>query len=207
MSFRQIIEQQFHGLAFERPLFYKYPLGLRFELSEGGSVLEQFLTALRKAGEICGAIFNASETITVCLRTTTDTNAFAHRAIMADLQKAGIFIPKKREIWLELMPKEDWFDETPMWWLNVAFLVPRALLENLLWCAVARDLTSIRPNPGCQIYLFNFEQALAIWPYDDRGMDVVGNDKATLRALYTQYSRYLLEYDKNKMDAAFAPIL
>lgn len=42
------VERIFGCNTFARPLFYSYPGGLRFELSESG-VIDQFLTALRKA--------------------------------------------------------------------------------------------------------------------------------------------------------------
>ncbi len=198
MSLRDQIKVQFLGKAFERPLFYKYPNGLRFELSEGGSVLEQFLTALRKASQICSHIF--TDQITVCLQVYAwNDNHFAYRTILHDLKAAGIYIPKEREIWLE--PQEDELE--PMR-LSIAFKAPKELLQNLLWCSVARDFSSIRPNPGCNVYLFNFTSKLMVWAYDDRGMDVVGSNHHALKALYTQFSSYLLEYDRAAMEMTFA---
>ncbi len=207
MTIRQRIETQFAGLAFARPLFYQYPIGLRFELSAGESVLEQFLTALRKAKEICNEVFANTENITVCLRVYTwhEHNQFSYRDTLQKLKTAGVIIPKQHEIWLEPLNSQDWFDNTvPMWWLNLAFELPKKQLQNLLWCALARDFTAIQPNPGCLIYLFNLPSDLMVWAYDDRGMDVVGANKQALGALYQKFFSYLLEYDRAKMDANFA---
>jgi hypothetical protein len=200
MSFRLQIQTQFLGKAFERPLFYSYPTGLRFELSEGGSFLEQFLTALRKATEICTSIF--TDNIVVCLQVYNwqTNNRFAYRSILRGLAAAGICIPKEKEIWLEQAPETT---GEPLWWVHVAFQVPKSLLPNLLWCAVARDFSSIQPNPGCQIYLFDLQNKLMALPYDDRGMDVVGENLQALKLLYTNFVGYLLEYDRQKMDAIF----
>jgi hypothetical protein len=41
MQLQKEIEAIFEGKAFLRPLFYSYPGGLRFELSEGGSAIEE----------------------------------------------------------------------------------------------------------------------------------------------------------------------
>jgi hypothetical protein len=205
MGFRGDIETIFLGKAFMRPLFYSYTGGLRFELSESGTALEQFLLALRKATEICSDIFPVGQTITVCLRVYTRSNPFDHRSTISSLKSAGIVIPKQREVWLEPIDADDWFEETqPEWWLNVAFDVSATLIQNFLWCALSRDFTSIRPNPGCLVYLFNLKSELIVWAYDDRGMDVVGPNKIALEKLYNKHSRYLLNYDRAVMDATFA---
>lgn len=40
-------------------------------------------------------------------------------------------------------------------------------------------------------------------PYDDRGMDVVGPNKALLSVLYNKHYQYLLEHDRAEIDATF----
>lgn len=182
---------------FLRPLFYQYTGGLRFELSEGGTMLEQFLRALEKANEICQYIFNDNQSIIVCLRTIQHSNIFAYREILRELVLAGIHIPKSFEYWLE----NDTDNE--IIWLYVAFEMPVNLLKNLLWCALATDFGSIRPNPHCWVYLFDCEKQIAVFPYDDRGMDVVGNNKKQLTKLYQKFNHYLLDYDRATMKATF----
>jgi hypothetical protein len=65
---RTQIEDTFYGKAFMRPLFYAYKQALRFELAEGGSAIEQFLCAMRKALTICEDIFATNDNLVVCLR-------------------------------------------------------------------------------------------------------------------------------------------
>ena len=86
---------------FLRPLFYQYTGGLRFELSEGGTMLEQFLRALEKANALCQYLFNDNQSIIVCLRTIQHSNIFTYREILRELVLAGIHIPKSFEYWLE----------------------------------------------------------------------------------------------------------
>jgi len=57
MNLELEIERVFGGKAFVRPLFYSYPGGLRFALSETGGVIEQFLSALQKSTKICSDVF------------------------------------------------------------------------------------------------------------------------------------------------------
>ncbi len=167
-------------------------------------MLEQFLLAMRKATEICSDIFPDQEPMTVCLRSHTRSNPFSHREILSNLNAAGIVIPKTREIWLEPIDEQDWFEESqPEWWLNVAFKASQTLIQSFLWCALTKDFGTVRPNPGCMVYLFNLKSELMVWAYDDRGMDVVGSNKTVLEELYNKHSSYLLDYDRAVMDATF----
>jgi Domain of unknown function (DUF3885) len=205
VNIQSSIETIFAGKAFMRPLFYSYPGGLRFELSEGGTMLEQFLLAMRKATEICDDIFTDHQPITVCLRVRTWSNCYAHRDILLGLKEAGISIPTTREIWLEPIDTEDWFEESqPEWWLNLAFEASPKLIQNFLWCTLSHSFGSIRPRVNSMMYLFNLQSQLMVWAYDDRGMDVVGPNKIALEELYIKRSSYLLDYDRAVMDTTFA---
>ncbi|MFJ4192700.1 DUF3885 domain-containing protein [Pseudomonas sp. NPDC089534] len=204
MNLQIEIDHLFDGQAFARPLFYACPGGLRFGLSEGGGMIEQFLTALRKATEVCRDVFDGEDSLTVCLRTHSRGNPMVHRATLRALQSAGIQIPAVRSVWSEMIDDE-WFDETvPEYWVNVAFEAPSDLLQAVLWCAMASDFGAIRPKPGCAFYLFNLNRQVMAFPYDDRGMDVVGPNKTLLSQLYRKHQAYLLDYDRDEMDATFA---
>jgi hypothetical protein len=206
VNLRNFIETTFDGRAFCRPLFYNYPGGLRFELSEGGTAIEQFLLAIQKAREICGDLFKPSDTIIVCLRrhTTQNESAFSLRPALSDLKEAGVTIPRERSIWTDPLERGDWFDENDAeFWFNVAFKIPNSLIQNLLWCAFAKDFGSIRPNPHGMVYFFNLEKRVMVFPYDDRGMDAVGPNHALLNSVFQKNRRYLLEYDLATMLQTF----
>lgn len=207
MDMRGTIESIFQGKAFLRPLFYSYPGGLRFELSEGGNEIQQFLLAIHKASAICASIFPAAAPITVCLRAMAKPNLFAHRPLLLALRAAGISIPSSRCIWLEPASPDDGFEpEDNTSWLHIAFEAPVSLLQNFLWCAFATDLASIRPRPRCNIYLFSLSNRVMVFPYDDRGMDVVGPNHTLLSQLYVKHHQTLLDYDRQAMSATFEPV-
>ena len=202
-SIQSRIAETFDGKAFLRPLFYTYPGGLRFELSEGGSAITQFLCALQKATRICAGIFSAAEPITVCFR--AHSYGFSHRSAIRELRDVGIRIPRQREFWLELVPTDERCqdeDEEDEWWINLAFETTLDLLPNLLWCAFAQDF-AIRPCPRCCVYLFELKTGVLVMPYDDRGMDVVGPNHTKLKALYDTFNANLLDYNRKAMQATF----
>ncbi|MHA3737135.1 DUF3885 domain-containing protein [Pseudomonas sp. Eth.TT006] len=205
MNLQLEIDRIFRGKAFARPLFYSYPGGLRFELSETGGVIEQFLTALRKSTEICSDIFLDDATLVACLRIHSGSNRFAHRPLIHALRSAGVNIPKERSVWSEEIDPEEWFcAREPEYWINIAFEAPATLLQALLWCALARDFAAIQPKPNCVLYLLNLKKHVMVFPYDDRGMDVVGPNKGLLSQLYRLHHTYLLDYDRHTMDTTFA---
>ncbi|AZD15044.1 DUF3885 domain-containing protein [Pseudomonas chlororaphis] len=199
------IERVFGSKAFVRPLFYSYPGGLRFELSEGSGVIEQFLSALRKSTQICSDIFVGETTLVACLRIHSGSNPFAHRAAIHALRSAGIDIPAERSVWSEEIDPGEWYCENESeHWVNVAFEAPITLLQAFLWCALAKDFSVIQPKPRCNFYLFNLKKHVMVFPYDDRGMDVVGPNTALLLQLYRHYHAHLLDYDRPVMDITFA---
>jgi Domain of unknown function (DUF3885) len=207
MEIRRKINSVFGTNIFERPLFYSYPGGLRFGLSEDSISISQFLLAIKKATIIRSDIFQDAENCLVCLRTKADAHQFAHRKILRELKAAGIKIPKSRSIWLETSSKDDWFDKNePEFWLTIAFEAPINLLQNFLWCAVSTDFGHISPRPLCSIYLVNLSAGVVAFPYDDRGMDVVGSNQSFLANLYRQHHKYLLTYDLKTMEATFGTL-
>jgi len=199
MDFRSAIESAFGARAYAEPLFYSCPHGLRFGLSEGDTSIGRFLAAMRKATRICADIFDDEEPITVCLRTTVTPDRCGVRESLSELRSAGIRIPRLRSLWMVEEPAH----EDEMRSLHVAFEAPASALQNLLWCALASDFADIRPCPRCHVYLFNLKRGVMVFPYDDRGMDVVGPNHDLLGHLYVAHHQDLLEHDRDAMKASF----
>ena len=202
MNFKTKI-QGIAGGIYRHALFYNFPGGLRFELSEGGSPLDQALSALRKAAIVCDDIFSGEERILVHLEAWRPASRFALRTMLSELKVAGIPIPKVREVWFDAEGQDE-EDGEDLRLLCCAFEVPVSKLQNLIWCAITTDLGSLRPKPRCRVYLLNLNKSLVVHPYDDRGMDVIGKDKSALSALYNRYGDLLLNYDIEAMRQTFA---
>lgn len=194
--------QEIVGQPYRYALFYNFPGGLRFELSEGGNPLDQVLTALRKATAVCEDVFAKEEKILVHLLTFLSSSRFGLRRKLRELQIAGITIPKVRELWLDTVDQDD--DEV-FYWVNCAFEVPVSKIQNLIWCAVTTDFgTSLAPNPQCRVYLLNPNDGIVVHPYDDRGMDVISQRKSALAGLYARHKDLLLSHDIEVMRETFA---
>jgi hypothetical protein len=200
MTYKEIIRELTETGSYRHALFYNFPGGLRFELSEGGSAFDQVLTALRKSTAICEDGLGQDKII-VHLQRFVFSTRFELRESLRELDIAGVSIPALRSVWVEINEDDD-FGEGQ--WVNCVFEVPTSKLQNLLWCALATDFRRIHPNPHCLIYLVNPENGILIHPYDDRGMDIICRFAAPLKALYEKYNAWLLDYDRPDMDRTFS---
>jgi len=200
MMLREKIQEAV-GCTYRFALFYRFPGSLRFGLSGGDSPLDQVLTALRRATAVCNDAFLGEERILVHLQAFASASRFSFREMLRELRLAGIVIPSARDVWIDHTDDDD--DDGAGHWVNCAFEVPVAKLQNLLWCAVATDFSSLRPNPHCRVYLLNARKGIVCHPYDDRGMDVIGREKSALAELYQRHNDLLLEYDLEVMRQSF----
>ena len=207
MSIRENIEKKFGENAFLKPLFYSSEGGLRFELSQSGSSIHQFLSAINRASHICQDIFHEDDVVVLCIRCVLGSNKYAHRSSIRQLKEAGISIPKKYDLWLVELPVDDrLYEDKPEYVVSIAFHVSIKIIESALWCALAVDFPSIRPNPRCLVYIFNMTKSVMVHPYDDRGMDVAGYNHDCLKSLYIKHNKMLLPYDIDKMRTTFGAL-
>lgn len=203
MKFRNIIHRLTETGAYRYALFYQFPGGLRFELSEGGSPLNQILTAMRKATMICEDVLGKGIPFLVHMQRFVFSSGFELRDTIRELRLAGVVIPKIRDVWYEEVYESD--ESENGFWINCVFEIQASCMENLLWCAMVTDFPSFHPNPHCLIYLVNPEKSILIHPYDDRGLDVICQDPMELTIFYEKYNDWLLDYDKEAMVQTFKP--
>lgn len=204
MNIRERIRSTFDDRAFDSALYYSYEKALRFELAEDESRITNFLTAHRKAMEICSAIFEDQSTISVCIMFYGKNRFVSSLSTFRELRRAGISFRREVEYWFEPDEEDDDLDEKSLRGCHyIAFEAPKNLLSTLLWFAIARE-SCVGPNPDILVRLFNFSGRVMAHPYDDRGLDVVGHGHELLSKLYSDFYSYLLEYDIDRMDEIFS---
>jgi hypothetical protein len=52
-------------------------------------------------------------------------------------------------------------------------------------------------------YLLSLDRQILFHPYDDHGMDIIGNNRVVLEQIYTKFNDWLLDYDRLTMDEYF----
>ena len=199
----KIKTQEIVGNKYQHALFYRFPGGLRFELSEGDSPLDMALSALRKATVVCDDIFAGEERILIHLMADAPASRFGLRTRLKEFRVAGVVAPREREVWLDKGEQGDDEDEI---FIHCAFEMPVAKLQNLLWCAITLDLYPLKPRPRCRVYLLNTNKGIVAHAYDDRGMAVVSLNKPALAGLYKRHHHLLHDHDIAAIRESFGPL-
>ncbi|MEW5927149.1 MAG: DUF3885 domain-containing protein [Gemmatimonadota bacterium] len=184
--------------AFEPGLFYANEPALRFELSRGGTRVEQFTQAYDRAREIARYVFRDSASLAVVLAWWGEGPPVRHLDVFRSLRACGARMRRPRSCWTRAW--EDEFGLEPRTF--AAFRADASALGGLLWGPLAADL-GIRPRQEARVYLADPERGVLLHPYDDRGMDVIGPNRALLADLFARFHDYLLEYDLERMRAFF----
>ncbi|MET0400249.1 MAG: DUF3885 domain-containing protein [Longimicrobiaceae bacterium] len=186
--------------ALEDGVFYLNEPALRFELSRGGSRVEQFTQAYDRAREIARFAFRDSASLVAVLAWPGGGPAVRHLSVFRALRACGVRTGRPRSCWTRGFA-DDGEVETR---ILAAFRVDASALDGLLWGALGVDL-GIRPRLPARVYLADPERGLLLHPYDDRGMDAIGPDRERLRELFARFQDCLLDYDLARMEAFFAP--
>ncbi|MBM2884544.1 DUF3885 domain-containing protein [Chromobacterium phragmitis] len=196
---RNDVFEKFGRNAFEHGLFYKYQDAIRFELSTEGSYMDMFLEAMSKAEQIVNDIFTFSNDLQVCISSYYSYSPFELRTVLQELKDCEISIPDERDYWISPNPEPD-----EPYRAFLIFSISKSDIRKLIWGAVAMDL-GIKPTIRGSVYIYSLMKGVLAHPYDDRGMDIIGNT-AILSGLYRKYNEFLLDYDREAMDASFGNI-
>lgn len=198
---REALHAVFGANAFALGCFYANEPALRFELSRDGHSLDLFEQAWDRAREIVDHAFGGSAELVVVVSCFGDGTPMGSRPLLRSLRACGVRVRRPRAWWSE--PYHDDAVEEPETRLFLAFPVEREGLHRLLWGALAVDLC-IRPRLEGHLFLADPARGIVVHPYDDRGMDVVGLNRALLAELYHRFNDALLDYDRVRMDGFFA---
>ena len=203
------IEEAFGWNGFPDGLFYRADHALRFDLAGDieASTL-RFMRAMERARAILLELLSGSETLTAVVthyagekRTSRDVASLKKLAEIGFLAPFG---PPDRVFQKDEVHISAFAEDPCRYWYSADFQNTEDQISALLWAALAHDL-SITPKARWidSIYIVDFERKLIGFPYDDRGLDVAAADSAPLRPLYEKRNGWLLDYDREIMDAKF----
>ncbi len=202
--------QSVFGLSvFPDALFYRFEAALRFELggetfSVNGRPLQRFLQAVIRAISVAEAVFEKSSSITLLVShyDRPKPSAAKFRGITATGLARKDFSLVASTAQNDDEYRAD-FGEDLFLHQFVYNGDARHVLADVLWLAVAKEMP-IRPEVRwLSVYLVDFDRGICLHPYDDRGMDLVVMDPATLAPIYRAFGDWLLPYDRARMDATF----
>lgn len=197
-TIRETLHRVFGPDALRGGLFHHHEGALRFELSDGYRNVLMFTRAYDRARAILDRVFAGSSRVFAIVSLYGEVPPRAHLSTFRALRACGVRLPRSRARWTDVLDGE----LGPEAWHRVAFEVNADDRLCLLWGALAADL-GIRPRLLAPVYLADPGRGVLAYPYDDRGMDLIGPDKALLKEIYAELNAWLLDHDRATMDAYF----
>ena len=185
------------------PIFYNAPVGMRFEIGgeEDVYVKKGILRTLhpnpqyvKEAIERALTIFNSFPQNDWLLR----IDVYDQREIGQVCKKLQLGVPQetvKKEYLLEgdeMTHYELYWDLNQMNWS----------IEKLIKEVVLADIGGLN-SLASAVFLLHTKEHILYYLYDDRGLDVVAQDKETLLPLYEKYSNWILDDNRKEIDFLF----
>ena len=191
------------------PIFYECPVSLRFET--GDPELEIFLTEkklnpkyLRSALWRTSFLYEKTapfDTLLWVLYRTSDVDTDVDEII--DHFCRLCHLPSPAEIYQQEVTTaaEEPMTRILLFW-DMEDTPPK--IQPLFEEIVHSDFKGLGFRElSSAVFFFDTKRHLLFHPYDDRGLDVVGQTPDDIRFLYDDCRNWLLEYDIKKMKAAF----
>ena len=207
MKFQEI-EAAFGVPELPHGIFYEFPWGLRFDLSDietssGTMHIERFLDALARAKKITHACLQNSEKLTVLFsRYGPKEPVPATNRAISQLEDIG-FDSSRLGYLGAVEQDEDFEDLRYRHWYSCRLANEPAELDKLIWNCAAQDM-GVQPYAEWRdIYFVDLQKRMIVHVYDDRGMDVIAMDKEAIAPFYTKFNDLLLDYDREKMKQQF----
>ncbi|PQZ82979.1 MULTISPECIES: DUF3885 domain-containing protein [unclassified Brevundimonas] len=201
------IESAFGCAGFPDALFYEFPNALRFELAGDQSrVATSFFTATDRIRGVARDLFAQSDRLTAVVSFWEQGRDKPKPSRpLGPLKELGFTAPFGRCC---RVLEEDFSADEPaaerLWrcWRTAEFSPDAQSLDALAWASIAWG--PIAPQPSSiAVYIVDFERRIALHPYDDRGMDVIGMSPQSLKPIYDRHRAWLLSFDQDRMDAVF----
>ncbi|RAZ81361.1 DUF3885 domain-containing protein [Planococcus halotolerans] len=207
------LDKSFNGIELAPALFYVWEPGIRFEISNPKLSYTEpgYLTqAFERATALFGAAFDEDDEILFVTDLITWRNTSFIRKKPLNVYKK--YIKQQQALYkLQLKGIElSEFDEGDITTHRFSYACRKKDIRypQLLQAICYQDFghpSKITNYQGsdARIYLINVSQQLIYHLYDDRGCDIIAADKEGIRFLYEQYNDWILDYDREKIDAIF----
>ncbi|WP_221390351.1 DUF3885 domain-containing protein [Dyadobacter sp. NIV53] len=200
----EFLDANFNGLKIRQPLFYNWDIGLRFDLQVGATDTDEyFIECVRRASALFEAAFSQTDEVYLVLldfkykRKKIRFPNYCFKQIK-NLQKKEVAYSKIKWFY----ESEDLADIRNQ--AIVRLSVDRCNYKNILTAISHVDFPPRKPSYGFlsskQVFFLNINKKIIFHMYDDRGLDIIASDKATLLPIYDTYNDWILDFDRASID-------
>jgi len=209
-TYRQFLETNFQGLRLRKPLFYSWPVGLRFDLQTEPFYTEEcFKEVNHRASTLFQTAFEQNDEILVVLsehakkKGKIRTGNFIFKQIQ-NLNYKEIFYLKEKELY-HPNDKNDQYN-----FAVIPTSITQINFKTILESIANIDHPTRRPRfdnnkclPTKEIYLLNLNKKVIFNMYDDRGLDIIGADKEIIHSIFKKHNEWILEFDRERIEKQF----
>ena len=209
------LQNRFPDLKIQKPLFYSWPIGIRYEIGPENIALWQdqnkttlnevyFQQSLERAIKIFERAFQASDDIAIIYQQYSDGRRRIRKRDYVFKQVRGlksnnIIFSDVRNIYKLEFKSHCW---------KRAYIskitVKDINYKNIFISQTNTDFSTRIPSMSGECFFINMSKDLILNLYDDRGMDVIATSPETLRGLYSEFNEWILDYDRDQIDKVFS---
>jgi len=206
MSFKREFENfykaNFGKIKLFSPIFYNFPIGIRFEIGiDGEDRFNYVKQAIYRAVTIFKELFEKENLIYVVVNSFENISTeskYNNIAVIRSLIKVII-----DECNYRFVSKSDEFSCNRY---VLKTVVKSIDIHKLLEKIVLSELEGENYLSG-SVYIFNKHSGIMYFLYDNDGLDVVANDKNKLVRIYKKYNEWILDYDREKIEKTFNKVI
>ncbi|OPX42774.1 hypothetical protein CLHUN_32580 [Ruminiclostridium hungatei] len=203
------LKEHFPNIPLESPLFYKAPIGIRFELGvpyRGLNRREYFTYVCLRASMIFQEVFKPEEDMIVVVK--------KYRSI-----EPYICINQGEEVFPKYIKNNKFVDQVDSVEIEKYVEADGELsgisTQQTLFCkandidymgmlkAKARQDFGVLPFISDGVFFINAKKNIIFYMYDDRGLDLVAENKESLLPLYKKFNDWILNYDRERINEVF----
>ena len=208
-EYRKFLLNNFKWLEIKKPLFYNWDIWIRFNLQWKETPRKEcdyfnddyFSDVQNKAIQLMESSFSFEDRVLVVVKSFKSDKKKIRKSNyifkqFLDLDRKDIIFNKINGVY----DSDDLYNEAiigaKFWDVNC--------LNLLVWISY-QDFFGLKLNPriGEEVYFLNLSRNLIFHMYDDRGLDIIASDKNTLKPIYDKYNKWILNYDREKIDMVF----
>lgn len=213
---KKFLNENFKGLILNPALIYAWDTGIRFQISNPALPYDSPIfieKAHRRALALFNEIIAPEDAILVVTKVLTQkNNPFLQKKPLNLYRKYIKHKPDLYKLRLEkLTDTEKGFGEDDSLVYRFVYAGKKGdirypeLLKALCYQDFKHPSTILKnqQESGYDVYFINLTKKIIYHLYDDRGCDILAKDKEDIRFLYEEYNDWILEYDREKIDAVF----
>lgn len=210
------LENYFPNLKLCKPLFYNSEIGIRFEIgcSEVDSNDEQYIESVySRSLQLFEEVFSKEDNILLVVNAHRSFDSESEMTNENEVFPVFFINPKNFEHELDS-------EEIPFCYLEEDESVEDSI-KTIRYCydcnlkkikytellkAIANQDLGYKPAVIDEVYFINTDTNIIYHLYDDRGLDLISNNKASLEKLYIKYNSWILDYDRDRINNLFRVI-